>query len=145
MRCLSLFVLLANASLGLAQTALIDLGKPQAILCTTERVLAPDLVAKKSQLNASAKEAESQRQRLRESVRDLAFYLEKMTGAKIETRVGLPHQGDKRIPILIGELAKDAFGAPRRSYPYQQGFRFVVAKNRVGLWGESDLASSYAI
>ena len=34
---------------------------------------------------------------------------------------------------------------PKRSYPYQQGFRFVVAKNRVALWGESDLASSYAI
>ena len=44
MRCLSLFVVLVNASLGLAQTVLIDSGKPQAILCTTERMMAPDRV-----------------------------------------------------------------------------------------------------
>ena len=145
MRCLSLLALLANASLGYSQTVLIDLGKPHAVLCTTERVMAADVVLKKAKSMSADREAENQRQRLRDSVRDLAHYLEKMTGAKIEIRVGLPEQGDKRIPILIGELAKDAFGVPRNSYPYHQGFRIVVAKDRVGLWGESDLASSYAV
>ena len=38
-----------------------------------------------------------------------------------------------------------AFGKPQKAYPYEQGFRLVVADKGVGLAGESDLATSYAI
>ena len=42
-------------------------------------------------------------------------------------------------------LAADRFGKPRKAYPYGQGFRLVVSDHGVGLAGESDLATSYAI
>jgi hypothetical protein len=45
----------------------------------------------------------------RESIKDLALYLGKMSGAKIEIVEGLP-SGEKRIPIYIGTEAQKVFG-----------------------------------
>ena len=91
------------------------------------------------------REVEEQRVRLRASVRDLAVYLEKMSGAKIEVVAGPPAAESKTVPILIGSLAQNAFGPPGKTFPYKQGFRIVVGDEGVGLLGESDLATSYAI
>lgn len=88
---------------------------------------------------------ELDRQRLRESVNDLALYLGKMSGAKIEIVTTEPAAGDKRVPILIGSLAQTKFGAPKKKVPYKQGYRLVVSPKGVGLIGESHLATSYAI
>lgn len=92
-----------------------------------------------------AKENERQRRLARDSVKDLALYLEKMSGAKVEILTQPPAKDDTRLPILIGEAAVRKFGAPRASYPYKQGFRVVVSPKGIGLAGESDLAVSYAI
>lgn len=92
-----------------------------------------------------AKEQEDQRRRLRESVNDLALYLEKMAGVKVAVVTHAPDESDKRLPILIGELAAARFGPPAKKAPYKQGFRLVVAPQGIGLSGESDLATSYAI
>lgn len=91
------------------------------------------------------REAELQRQRLRESVKDLAHYLEKMSGASVPILTNTPAKGDAMLPILIGDLAAQKFGAPGSKAPYKQGFRLVVVAKGVGLMGESDLATSYAI
>src|SRR4051812_21769771 len=56
------------------------------------------------------REAEANRQLLRESVKDLALYLEKMSGARAEVVQAAPAAGDRRVPVLIGGLAEKAFG-----------------------------------
>ena len=63
----------------------------------------------------------------------------------MEVIAGPPVAGSKAVPILIGALAQQAFGPPGKTYPYKQGFRIVVSDKGVGLVGESDLATSYAI
>jgi hypothetical protein len=115
----------------------------QAAIFVSEDVMAPD------KTNASndfaGKEAEKQRRRLRESARDLAYYLEKISGAKIEVVTNAPTADDKRMPILIGGLAEAMFGPPQKPTPFRQGFRVVIDAKGIGLVGESDLATSYAI
>ena len=88
---------------------------------------------------------EDNRRRLRESVRDFVGVVERMSGAKLPVEVGAPKAGDARVAILIGELATAKFGPPAKKAEYQQGLRIVVGNNAVGLIGESDLATSYAI
>lgn len=88
---------------------------------------------------------EDNRRRLRESVRDMAAILKRMSGAEVEIVSGAPTADEKRLPILIGELAAERFGKPEKAYPYEQGFRITVSEQGVGLTGASDLATSYAI
>jgi hypothetical protein len=83
--------------------------------------------------------------RLRDSVHDLAAILQRISGAKIEVLPDALPAGDKRLPILIGELAVPVFGKPQKKYPHDQGFRLVSGDRGIGLVGESDLATSYAI
>lgn len=49
------------------------------------------------------------------------------------------------LPILIGERATPKFGPPKQTSPYNQGFRVAVSPDAIGLLGESDEATSYAI
>ena len=81
------------------------------------------------------------------SVRDLAAYLEKMSGAKIEIRTPdrMPQEFGGKIPILIGEFAAQLFGPIKKKSEYKQGWRYVVSQKGVGLYGESPEATSYAI
>ncbi len=103
---------------------------------------------------------EAGRQRLRESVKDLSHYLQQISGAEVQIVLHPPQPGDKRLPILIGELAikkfgppkfgppkfgPPKFGPPKKHAPLGQGFRMVVSPEGIGLMGESDLGTSYAI
>ncbi len=89
---------------------------------------------------------EEERRRLRESVRDLLRVVEQMSGAALPLRESAPAAvSDGSLPVLIGSLARDRFGPPAASDAYGQGWRLVVSENGVGLLGETDLASSYAI
>ena len=96
-------------------------------------------------LKYPASEAEVNRVRLRASVQDLAKYLEKMSGAKVAIVAGAPAAESKTLPILIGSLAQQKYGAPGKTYPYKQGFRIIVGEKGIGIVGESDLATSYGI
>jgi hypothetical protein len=113
--------------------------------------VAPEVMAEDKQpargvtVPFAEREAETQRRILRESVKDLALYFGKMSGASIEVLTTPPAAGDKRLPITIGNLAVQKFGALKQKAPGGQSFRVVVAKNGVGLMGESDQATSYAI
>lgn len=126
-----------------ADVVIVKDGKATAAIFVTADVMAAD---KKDVPNKfAAQEAESQRQRLRESVQDLALYLGKISGASVEISTNAPAKGETRLPILIGDLAVNSFGPPKKKAPYKQGFRVVVSGKGIGLIGESDLATSYAI
>jgi hypothetical protein len=82
---------------------------------------------------------------LQASVKDLAFYLGKMSGTTIEVVTAEPSPNPKHAPILIGEFGTKVFGPPAASAPGKQGFRLVVSRKAIACIGESDEAVSYAI
>jgi hypothetical protein len=128
-----------------AEVTLIDGGQSKAAVFVPERLW--DDAAKNPEPASvwRSLKPEDTRRRLRESVRDLVGVIERMSGAKLPVEVGSPQAGDARVAILIGELATAKFGKPAKNFEYQQGLRIVVANGAVGLIGESDLATSYAI
>lgn len=93
----------------------------------------------------AAKQLKSRREVYRESVKDLALYLGKMSAAKIEIVEGLP-AGEKRTPIFVGAEAEKVFGPVGVSKAGLFGFRVVADPKRgVGLYGESEVGTSYAV
>lgn len=89
-------------------------------------------------------EQEERRRLLRDSVTDLALYLGKISGAKFETVEGLPAK-ERRLPIYIGAEAEKVFGPVGKSMAGKFAFRLVANKKGVGLYGESEFGTSYAI
>src|SRR5262245_7800499 len=143
--CLCIIALSWAGGLSAADVTIVEDGKPRVAIFVPGRVLfdAPKNPAPDSVWRSYGKE--DNRRRLRESVKDFAAILERISGVKIDVESGPPPAVDFRIPILIGELAEKKFGMPKKSYPYQQGFRIVVTKDAIGFLGESDLATSYAL
>lgn len=141
---------LISPGLAGADVTLVADGQPKAAVFVSERVW--DDAAKNPEPVSAWKslKAEDNRRRLRESVRDFAGVIARMTGAQLPVEVGPPKAGDARVAILVGELATAKFGMPAKKFEYEQGLRIVVGNgqagnNVVGLIGESDLATSYAI
>ena len=80
-----------------------------------------------------------------DSVRDLALYLGKMSGTTIDILETLP-AGDRRVPVYVGSAARAVFGPAGISKAGLFGFRVVSDPKRgLGLYGESDVGTSYAI
>ncbi len=125
------------------QIVLVSDGVPAVAIYVDADVMAPDVTPPPT--TWSAKQRQAQRQRLRESVHDLALYLKKISGAQVKIVTAAPASNDPRLAILIGDLATARFGPPRIKAPFRQGFRFVLSPQGIGLGGESDLATSYAI
>ena len=130
-----------------ADVTLVEDGRAKAAILVAPAVMAADDPAVNlDALKNPAKEAEVQRRRLRESVKDLAHYLKLISGAEVAVNPpGDAAAAPDRIRILVGDLATQAFGPPAKPYPFKQGFRLTVKDSAVGLGGESDLAASYAI
>jgi len=84
------------------------------------------------------------RRRLRDSIRDLAFYLGKMSGATVDIVEGLPSK-EKRLPLYIGAEAEKVFGPVGKTFKGRFAFRVVVTRKGIGLYGESDEGTLYAI
>jgi len=147
MRAILAFLLvIAFASIACADIVLVKNGKARAAIYVSAEVMAPDKGEVDAHTISYATSPEAQRRRLRVSVNDLAHYLEVMSGAKVPVVTDLgakPAAGI--VPIYIGDRAVAVFGPVGRSYVFKQAFRVVVSKNGVGLLGESDLATSYAI
>jgi hypothetical protein len=139
-----LFLLTAGPSQSAQRALLVHQGQPRAEIWVTRRTLSDDVPLK--QLSATDRRLELERRRLRESVHDLIHYIEKMSGARLPLIISDTHLRKRRSTrILIGDLASARFGPPRISAPAGQGFRIVVEDAVVGLAGESDLGTSYAI
>jgi hypothetical protein len=131
-----------------ADVTLVKNGQAQAVIAVPASVMAPNIVPPLT-ATVAQKAAETQRQALRESVNDLASYLGKMSGARIEIlpvdAEGATDPKDGRLPIYIGALAEKKFGPVKQTAASKQGFRVVVTKGGIGLFGESDESTSYAI
>ena len=138
--CLSTTLALTAA----AEVTLVDDGRCEAVIHASARVVEgpgrPD--KERDGINPGVG---TDLERLHDSVVDLAHYLEKISGATVPIVTGPPKPGEERITILIGELGAEKFGPPARHTTYKQGFRLVVSPAAVGMIGESDLATSYAI
>ena len=89
-------------------------------------------------------EPEYVRRLQRDSVNDLAHYLGKIAGTTVDVAEGLP-KGEKRLPILIGAEAGKVFGSVGKTMAGKFAFRVVVGKKGIGLYGESEYGTSYAI
>jgi hypothetical protein len=141
---LVILLLSLAAPINAAETVLVQDSKPVCAIFVPPRVW--DDAVKNPEAAGSWRTAnlEDQRRRLRESIRDLAGILERISGAKIDIVAG-PPKDEKRVAILVGEYATEKFGAPEKKYPAQQGLRIAVTDSAIGLTGESDLATSYAI
>ncbi|MHB0935614.1 MAG: DUF4838 domain-containing protein [Armatimonadota bacterium] len=137
-----LLLLLAGAAMAAPVTLIRD-GR-----CNTAIYVAPEVMAEGTPAptaSAMEKHRAVQRARVRESVKDLAHYLGKMTGATVPIHTRLPQAGDKTIPILIGSYADNTFGPFTMKTDFQQGYRLVVSGKGVGMQGETDESLSYAI
>ena len=121
------------------EVVLVQDGVAKTAIVAAPAVMEPDRGA----AGAAPDATERGRRRLRDSVLDLARCLEKISGAKIP--VVTEEQAGGPRPILIGALAERRFGPPKRKSPYKQGWRMVVGARGIGLEGESDEATSYAI
>ncbi len=112
-------------------------------------VVAPgwtNAVALAEGLPPAAVRALSARQtRFRDSIKDLAHYLGRMSGTEMVVVEAQP-EGDKRTPIYIGAAAEKVFGPVGISKEGLFGFRVIADPSRgIGLYGESEIATSFAI
>src|SRR5687768_2080744 len=103
----ALLCVLPATFLALAPSARADVviakdGAAQAAIYVAPEVMKED-AAGAATLKNPAKEAELQRQRLRDSVKDLAAYLEKISGAKLAIN---PPAASPAAPvrIVVGDL-----------------------------------------
>ncbi len=93
----------------------------------------------------AAQRLEGRRKLLHASVEDLAHYLGAMSGTEIEIVEG-ESPADGRSPIYIGSAAETVFGPVGISKAGLFGFRVVADRRRgIGLYGESEAGTSYAI
>lgn len=106
---------------------------------------AEDVAAAQELPRPAAAILQERRALYRESVRDLAASLGRMTGSTCEIVEGLP-AGEKRVPIYVGAEAQKVFGPVGISKAGLFGFRVVAdARRGIGLYGESEVGTSYAI
>ena len=139
-----LLVIATTAAVAQRGVTLAEKGQAQCVI-----VVPPDWMDDRelpAGLPPAAKQRLQDRQRLlRESVQDLALYLGKMSATKVEVVTARPER-DRRVPIAIGAAAQAVFGPVGISKAGLYGFRVVVdARRGVGLYGESEVGTSYAI
>lgn len=87
---------------------------------------------------------EHERRLLRDSINDLALYLGQISGAEIKIVEKFP-TNSKLMPIYVGSEAKQLFGKINQSVLGKFAFRVVVTQNKIGLYGRSKVATTYAI
>jgi hypothetical protein len=143
---------------GSRHVVLAEAGRPRTVVYAPARLFEDETpllgprgkpIRRKAPRTPEEKLKAQQTKRLKASARDLTDYLSRMIGAPVElvqNADGNPPKPDAGVvPIYLSELAQARFGAPQVHAPGAQGFRVVVTKSGIGLDGESDLATSYAI
>jgi len=100
---------------------------------------------KRPWLTPQAQRALVEARKLQAAARDLAHYLSLLSGSDVvaERAPGTPQAGT--VPIWLGEDARERFGPVGRHVDGDQAFRVVIRQGALGLYGESDLATGYAI
>ncbi len=123
---------------------IIKNGVAQSAIYVAPDIMAADIEPVAGQTQAQT-DVENKRRSLRNSVNDFALVLQKMSGAKVPIFQRAPVAADKALPIFIGSYAAQKFGPVKKPATYLQGFRVVVGKTGIGLMGQSDESTSYAI
>jgi hypothetical protein len=113
-----------------AEVTLVEKGAARATIYASAAVLC--------ETNAAEK-------KLRDTVRDMAGILERISGAKVAVVTGAPPAAASSLPILIGELAAEKYGPPGTSSPFKQAWRRIVTPAGIGFSGESSEAVTYAV
>ncbi len=141
---LTLCLLTALPSTHAGNLLLASNGQSSTVILADPAVLAPD---RPGRLPTPETEQENQRRRLRNSILDLSRCLELISGAPFPVVSNpSPAELEGRLIIRVGTPAAAVFGTVGISAPFQQAFRFVADPQKgIGLYGESDLASSYAV
>jgi len=128
-----------------AELTLAADGKPRAVIVVPEGTMADDVTFPRGAQAALERMAETRRQLLRESARDLALYLGKMSAAEFEVVERLA-AGDRRIPILLGRPAEQVFGPVGISKGTAFGFRVAAHPQKgIGLYGESEHGTNFSL
>ncbi len=141
----SIFMFYTAASLAGEEVVIVEDEVPRAAICVPDGLMADDISVPRDAA-PEERDAEMGRRRLRESVNDLLKYVEKMSGTQLSLyEDGMEEADSDLTPIYVGELARDVFGSPEKSYIYDQGWRLVAGEDGIGLIGESDTAASYAL
>jgi len=138
------FVVLSASSARAQNVTLVQNGQARAAIVVKPELMAAN-VAMTFRTPAAEVAAERNRQLVRESVNDLAMYLERMSGAKIEIATAPLPAGDTRVPIYVGDTAVEKYGPITLKAPAQQGFRVVVKPDGIGLMGERPQSTSFAV
>jgi len=136
MSCVTFTVLGADVTLVKDGQALVAINVDAGVMAVDTNVHAP---------SGNITAAETERRQLREAVKDLALYLGRISGAKVEIIQRAPQDGDKLVPILIGSLAVKQFGESTEKSRCKQGWRMTITDKAIGLSGQSDQSASYAI
>jgi len=121
---------------------LVENGVARAAIYVEPEIF-PDALPARGKQSAEEKEQAKLRERLRESIQDLRAYIRKISGADLPIVTAAPDSA--RVAILVGKLAERHFGPLPVRAPGGQGHRFVVSPRAIGVYGESDLGTSYAI
>ena len=123
-------------AVGAAQVTIVDAGEARAAIFVAQRLMDDSSKSPEIAGTWQSLAPEDNRRRLRESVKDFAGILERMSGAKVEIVTGKPAANDKRIPILIGELASDASASRGRAIRMSKAFAWSSA-TRGSAWPAS--------
>ncbi len=120
-------------------------GEARAVIVASAEVMAWEGHDQRIRGPVMARAVQERRLNRRDSVRDLAHYLGKMIGDEVEIVEALP-TGDPRTPIYIDAAAEKRFGPVGISKAGRFGFRVVAdARRGIGLYGEAECGTSYAI
>ncbi|MHB0934976.1 MAG: DUF4838 domain-containing protein [Armatimonadota bacterium] len=138
-------VLLGTAAIAAARDVfLAERGQARCVIVAPtgwaeDLVLTPGLPAQAVSI------LQARRRLYRDSVTDLARYLGKMSGVRVDIVESVPAK-DRRVPIYVGAAAERVFGPVGISKAGLYGFRVVADTRRgLGLYGESEVGTSYAI
>ncbi len=144
--CLSFLTLILMPDSSASDIILSKDGKKLADICVPSGTMSWEGDSSVlSKYWTSSEEAERRRRLLRDSVRDLASYLGKIAGTKFDVVEGAGGTELKGIPIYVGAEAEKVFGPVGKSFGGQFGFRVVADKRGIGLYGESEYGTSYAV
>jgi hypothetical protein len=130
-------------------------GRSRLLILAPKRLEEPAAVAAvtpprrqaKVRLTPAQQRASNEAELLKASIRDLVGYLGRISGTEVELRFGPPEASTPadRVTLLLGELGASRYGALSGHTPGNQAFRVVIQPSAIGLFGESDVSTSYAI
>ena len=118
-----------------AGVTIIENGVPKAAIYADPAVMSEE---RRGGNDAVQREAEKDRVRLRESVKDLSGILKRISGAKFPIHTDPPPRRSETVAILVGKPAEERIGRPKKRNQFRQGWRLYVGRKGVGFIGESD-------